>query len=311
MRLCVLAHQRVPVLLEPLAARHRVPEVGVDLVRDDKTGVRVAAKKGLDAADALRAEGGAVGLGFAGHVAADADDGADVDEGGLVDAGFRFEEGAHDAFNIITAVLDVDDVPPARAHLGVDVFRVAEVDAAVAGDLVVVVRDDQVVQLPVTGQLDGLHGDALLETGVADHAVRHVVDQFKTRPVVHGGEVLRRHGEADGVCDALAQRSRGDFDAVVLNLRVARGEGVGAGRVVRLELVKGHVRVADEVEECVLEEARVAVGEDEAVAVEVGRVGGGVVHDVFPEGDADGSHAHCAAGHISECMYFVIEGWCW
>lgn len=38
-----------------------------------------------------------------------------------------------------------------------------------------------------------------------------------------------------------------------------------------------------------------AIGEDEAITVEVVRVCGRVFHGVFPEGDTDCCHAHCTA----------------
>src|SRR6478735_9888509 len=44
--------------------------------------------------------------------------------------------------------------------------------------------------------------------------------------------------------------------------------------------------------ERVLEEACVAVGEDEAIAVEVVRVVGRVLHHILPESEANGCHTH-------------------
>ncbi|TKW51862.1 hypothetical protein CTA1_1112 [Colletotrichum tanaceti] len=286
--------QRVPLGLGGVAARHGGAEVVVDLVADDKVPVRVHAKGPLDVGDVGGPVGGAVGLCVAGDGAADADDGVDVDKGRpvLPTTGAGVVHGADDGLDVPAAVLNVDDVPAAGRHLGVDILGVAEVDAAVAGDLVVVVHDDEVGQAPVAGELDGLHGHALLQAGVPDHAPGHVVDDGEAGPVVGGGEVLGGDGQADGVGDALAQRARRHLDAVVLDLRVAGAEGVGAARVVRLELVHGHVAVARQVQEGVLEQARVAVGQHEAVPVEEGRVPGRVPHRVLPEGRADGRHAH-------------------
>lgn len=260
--------------------------------------IGVHAKHLLDAADVLGAVSRAVSLGLAGDGAADADDGADVDKGRLAGGGsLGAEQSGNEALDVVATVLDVDDVPAAGAHLGVDVLGVDEVDAAVAGDLVVVVDDDEVAQPPVAGELDGLHGHALLEAGVANHAPDGAADDVEAGPVVGGGEVLARHGQADGIGDTLAKRARCHLDALVLNLRVARAEGVGARRVVALELVQRHVAVARQVEERVLEEARVAVGEDEAVAVEVVWVAGRVRHDVLPQRNAYSCHAHCAPGN--------------
>lgn len=66
---------------------------------------------------------------------------------------------------------------------------------------------------------------------------------------------------------------------------------------VDMELLEGRVPVTGEMEKCLLEEAAVAVGEDEAITVEVRTylvgIVGEVLHDVSPKSDADGSHPHC------------------
>jgi hypothetical protein len=71
--------------------------------------------------------------------------------------------------NIVAAVFNIDDSPAASLHLLVDVFSVGDIDCPVASDLVVIVDDGQVVELPVTGEGDGLESNAFLQASVADH----------------------------------------------------------------------------------------------------------------------------------------------
>ena len=80
-----------------------------------------------------------------------------------------------------------------------------------------------------------------------------------------GGEAALGHGHADGVGDALAERAGGGLDAGgVAELGVTRR--AAAPLAERLQVVQRQV-VAGEVEHRVEQHARVAGGEDEAVAV--------------------------------------------
>lgn len=90
------------------------------------------------------------------------DDGAHVDEEGLraiwVSA---FLERGHDGFDVVDAVMHVYHVPAAGFHLLVYVFGVCEVDAAVAGDLVVIVDYGEAVEFEMAGVTEGFAADAL------------------------------------------------------------------------------------------------------------------------------------------------------
>lgn len=88
----------------------------------------------------------------------------------------------------------------------------------------------------------------------------------------------------------------------MLNLGMTRAQRIPSLRVVRLQLVHGHGLVAGEMQEHVLEEAGVAIGEDEAVAVEEAGAVWRVSHHVLPESDSNGRHADGAAGCLSEGM---------
>lgn len=255
----VVGNECIPILLELLAAGLEIRKDIVNLVTNNKVLVGVHAELGLDVPHFVNAEGGTVGLGVARDLAADSDGGADIDEGGLLGAGLGLVEGLDDALDVVVAVQDVNDVPAVGAHSGIEILDAAHVDAAVASDLVVVVDHDQVVQLPVAGQIDRLLEDTFLRAGVANHDICGVVDEVKAGLVVGGSQALGGHGQTDSVGHTLAKRTGGDFNALVLDLGVAGGEGVVSGGVVGLQLVHGHLLIAREVEEGILEQAGVAV----------------------------------------------------
>lgn len=56
---------------------------------------------------------------------------------------------------------------------------------------------------------------------MSDHAPSHVIDHLVTLTVVRGGQVLGSNGQANGIGDTLAKGSSGNFNAFILNFRVA------------------------------------------------------------------------------------------
>ena len=86
-----------------------------------------------------------------------------------------------------------------------------------------VVDEDQVVELLVARELDGLHPYALLHAAVARETHDVMIEDdvvFRVEPrLCH----LGRDGHADGVADALAERSGGRLDAAG---RVRQAPGV-------------------------------------------------------------------------------------
>lgn len=215
--------------------------------------VGVHAKVSLDAADIVGTVSGTVSLSVVLDLATDTDDSADVDESRLLCRSLGLEESLKDAFDVETTVGDFNNFPTASAHLGIDVFSVAEINATVTSNLVVVVNDDQVVQLPVASSLDSLESNTLLQAGIANHAPRRVVDELIAWAVVGGSQVLGGHGHTNGIGNTLTQGTSGNFNTLILNLGVTRADGVMSIRVIRLELVKSHILVSRKMQEGVLE----------------------------------------------------------
>ena len=139
--------------------------------------------------------------------------------------------------------------------------------------------------------------DALLQVAVAGDHVGEVVEGALALGRV-GVEQLAlealRVREADGGCEALAERSGRDLDALgVAVLGVARCEG--APRAERLEVALLEAR-AGQVELDVLRQRGVADREDEAVTTHPLVVGRVAVHDLLEEQVRHGGQAHGRPG---------------
>ena len=113
-------------------------------------------------------------------------------------------------------------------------------------------------------------------------------------------------GDADGHAEALAERAGGDFDAGGLAVLGVAG-GVGAPLAELLELRHGQV-VAGEMQRAVEQRRGVAVGEDEAVAVDPLGVGGIVLHELVVEQVGDGCAAEGRAGVAGVGLLNGVDG---
>ena len=171
------------------------------------------------------------------------------------------------------------------------VVVVGQLGRPVDGDVVVVVERQQPPQPEVPGQGGGLVGDPLHEAAVArDHegpVVAHLVTEGGPEPAL-------RDGHADRVGEALPQRAGRDLDSRrVAVLGVPRR---AAAPLAELAQVLEREVVAGEVEHGVLQDARVAVGEHEPVAVRPLRVERVVAHDAGPEHVRQGGERHGRPG---------------
>ena len=166
------------------------------------------------------------------------------------------------------------------------------------GDVVVVVRRRTRLPSPcVAGDRRGLVADALLDVAVGGEAPDHVVE----RALAGGGLGVEqaalaagRHGHADGVADALAERPGGRLDARGVPVLGVAGRQ-GAPRAERLEVVELEA-VAGQVQLDVEREARVAAGQHEAVAAQPVGVARVVAQEPLPEQVRRRRQAHRRAG---------------
>mmetsp|Transcript_1811 Transcript_1811/g.4526 ORF Transcript_1811/g.4526 Transcript_1811/m.4526 type:complete len:463 (-) Transcript_1811:145-1533(-) len=161
-----------------------------------------------------------------------------------------------------------------------DVLGLGVLGHFVEGDLVGVVKDDEVVKLLVGGEGGGLSRDTLLEATVTSKGEDVVIEDLVVVSVVTGGSHLLRNSKTDSVGDTGSEGTSGALNSggVVFGvgeLRVARGLGVVLTKL--FELIDREVE-ASEVKPGVKEHRSVASRKDEAVTVEPLGVLGIVLH---------------------------------
>ena len=193
---------------------------------------------------------------------------------GLPGVSLRCVQRRLEGIEVVGDLAEFDDVPAVAPEAAGYVVAVGEFGLAVDRDVVVVVDRDELVEPEVAGERGRLVRHALHQATVTGDHERVVVDGVGAEPV---GEDPLGDRHADSVGEALTERSGGDLDA-----RRVTGLGVAGGRrlplterlqVVELEAVTG------EEQHRVLQDRRVPGGEDEAVPVGPGRVGGVERHD--------------------------------
>ncbi|CAI1174446.1 Uncharacterised protein [Serratia rubidaea] len=278
--------------------------LGVDVLRDFKRRV-VPAQLLAGGGHFGLAQRRAVGIVGAGLVRrAEADNGLAHQQGRLVGDLAGFLDRRLDGVGVV-AVHAAHHVPAVGFKALGGVVGEPAVDVAVDGDAVVIVEGGQLAELEGAGQGADFVGDAFHHAAVAHKDVGVVVDDVMARTVELGGQGAFGDGEADGVGDALTERTGGGLDAGgVAVLRVARGFGVQLTEVFQL----AHRQVvAGEMQEAVNQHGAMAVGEDEAVAVGPVRVGGVVAEVVAPQDFGDIGHTHRGARVTGFCFLYGIH----
>ena len=218
-----------------------------------------------------------------------ADDGLADDQLRLaVLAGAGLVEGGRDRGELV-ALLDGEDFPVGGfvALGGVLVLRLR--GHRVEGDVVGVVKHDEVIEAEAAREGSSFLRDAFLEATVAGEADHDVVEDLMLGGVEVRGGHLGGHGHTDDITGSLAERAGGGFDADGLaELRVTRGLGVELAEV--LHFLEGQVE-AGEVDPAVEEHRPVTGRKHEAVAIDPGGRGRVVAEEVAVEHRTDFSSA--------------------
>ena len=240
------------------------------------------------ARDVLGRERVAVGLVVVGPLRrGGADVGAQDEQARAVLDRFGGEQRLLQGVAVVGDLAEVLDVPAVGLEALADVVGGGQLGRAVDRDPVVIEHDVEATQPEMAGERRGLVADALHQTAVAGDRPGVVIDQTGAEAVAQES-LGDRH--ADGVGEPLAERSGRHLDAgSVAGLGVprrARPERAKGPEVVELE------PVAAEVQQRVLEDRGVTVGEHEAVAVRPLRIGGVVAHHTAVEHVAKGSEGH-------------------
>mmetsp|Transcript_137850 Transcript_137850/g.326609 ORF Transcript_137850/g.326609 Transcript_137850/m.326609 type:complete len:492 (+) Transcript_137850:83-1558(+) len=184
------------------------------------------------------------------------------------------------------SIRQLDHVPAFSCKNGGRVLAKGQIRAAVDGDFVVIVEDDEFAQLQVACQGCGLLADAFHETSVTGQHIGVVVKQRKAFLVEPRSQVSFSDGHAYGVGEALAQRASGDLHAAGhTELRVPRRAAACLAKL--LETLHGHYilpseTVAREVQHHVEQRARMAHRQHKAVPVQP-PLERREMHDLAPE----------------------------
>ncbi len=275
----------------------------------------VQTHRGLGGRGLLGAQRGAVDLAavlLAGR--GPADDGPQGDEGrpaGLL-AG-RTQRGVQRGHVLHVGTgrgpVDLLHVPAVRPVARHHVLGLGDLGVVLDGDVVVVVEDDQVAQLLVTGQGTGLVADALLQVAVGGDDPDRVVEGALTGSglrVEQAALTAGGHGHAHGVAQALAERTGGGLHARGVPVLGVRG-GEAAGRPQRLDVVELQA-VAGQVELVVQGQTGVAAGQHEAVATRPPRVGGVVPQQPLEEQVRGRGQAHGGARVAVAGLFDGVDG---
>ena len=184
--------------------------------------------------------------------------------------------------------VDARHGPAGGGEAGQLVGRVGQRNLAVDRDAVVVPQDDQIVELQVAGQRDGLLGNAFHQAAVAGQRIGLVAHQIIAEA---GIQVALGHGEAHGVGEALPQGAGGRLDAGgVAIFGVARGLRPQLPEVP--DLVQRHVIVAEEIKQRIQQHRPMAGRQDEAVAVRPVGIGGIELEKLREQHGCHIGHAH-------------------
>ena len=205
----------------------------------------------------------------------------------LVGLCLRRDERSLEHVEVVGDVAEFDDVPVVRPEPADDVVVGGQVGRPVDGDAVVVEHADQASQPEVARERCGLVADALHHAAVTGDDERVVVLCVVAEA---GAQTALGDRHADRVAEALTERTGGDLD----------GGGVaGLGVPGRARLPLAEVAQVVEFEagtrqeqHRVLQDRRVAVGEDEAIAVGPVRIGRVVVHHPAEQHVGEGSERH-------------------
>ncbi len=199
-------------------------------------------------------------------------------------------ERCFETVEVVGHLAQVDDVPAVRTESQRGVVAGRHAGGTVDRDQVVVEHADQLAETQMAGERRSLVADALHHAAVTGDHEREVVLGLGAEA---GPQVLLRDRHADGVGEALTERSGRDLDPGGVSCFRVPGRGglplAEVPQVVELEPVAGQE------EQRVLQDRRVTVGEHEPVAVGPGGIGRIVLHHPAVEHVAERGECHGGA----------------
>mmetsp|Transcript_5031 Transcript_5031/g.14687 ORF Transcript_5031/g.14687 Transcript_5031/m.14687 type:complete len:429 (-) Transcript_5031:364-1650(-) len=221
------------------------------------------------------------------------DQGLAGDDGRLVGDALGILDGGAQIVQLRDDVLHGLHVPPVRLVALLHVLREGQGGVAVDGDVVVIVKDDQLAETQVPRQRGGFAGDALLQAPVSADDVGVIVKDRVIGVVVGGSQVAFGHGQADGVGNALSERARANLDSI--------RDILGMPRSLRADLPKclqifNRQSVPSQMQHRVLQGARMPIRQHEPVASNPLGLRRRVLHQFDPQQVRERRAAHGRSG---------------
>ena len=278
----IVREELVPSLFRLCALLRELGIMRVDIVRaiEALVGLRPA-ELFLERLDVLDAERLAMRAGLALLCrTAVADFCLDRDEGRMLLVRLCLLDGFANRFEVV-AILDRDGLEAEGLHALLHVLTERDVRAALDGDAVAVIEDDELRKAERARKRERLGRDALHHAAVAAKRKRVVVNDVITRLVERRCEMRLGHRHADSHAHAGTERARRRLNADrVAVLRMARRQGIELAEL--LHIVHRQA-VAIEMEQRIEKRRAMTARKDEAVAVRPLRILRVVVHVVRPE----------------------------
>mmetsp|Transcript_12876 Transcript_12876/g.22086 ORF Transcript_12876/g.22086 Transcript_12876/m.22086 type:complete len:401 (+) Transcript_12876:665-1867(+) len=174
------------------------------------------------------------------------DNGGDDDQSGSALVGLGLRDRLLDGCDIGVTLLNAEHLPSVGFVSLADVLGERNAGSSVDGDTVIVVKGDELAKSPMASERACLSRNTLHHASITENAVGVVIDDLSVRLVEDGGKMGLCGGQADGVTNPLAQRSRGDLNTCghkVLRMSWADGVCLSEG----LDIVDGNRVVSEQV----------------------------------------------------------------
>ena len=229
-----------------------------------------------------------------------ANDVLDLDDRGARGLGLGGDERGSHLIEVVS-VVHVDGIPVHGTELAEHVLVIGLGEWTIARHVVGVIENREATKAELTSDGRGLHGHALLKVTITANGVGVMVDDVEARTVESVGEVCLGHGHTHGHREALPKRTRRSLDP--RRMTVLGVTGAAAAQLTEgLEVIHGEI-VTTQVEQGVEQHGCMTTRENEAVAVEPGRIGRVVTHVMAEQLVAHGRRAEWGS-HVAVVRAF-------
>ena len=179
-------------------------------------------------------------------------------------------------------------------------FAEGDIGPALDGNVIGIIKYDQLGQSQGSGQREGFVGNAFHHASVAAKYIGIMIHHRMLRGIKYGCEVLLRHRHTDSHRHAGTQRAGGSFHAG--RMTVFRMTGSQGPQLTEVHEILPGKTVAEQVEQGIKKHGSMSAGQDETVTVLPFGILRIVVHDLCPQGIGSGSCAQRKARVSGICF---------